>query len=64
MHFDGGGGGGEAAFISSGDIAFSGGIPSMKKKFVHIIFVTNTCKCIILRLNSPALKGNHPLNVS
>ena len=28
MHFDGGGGGGEAAFISSGDIAFSGGIPA------------------------------------
>ena len=40
MHFDGGGGGGEAAFISSGDIAFSGGIPSMKKNFCsyHIYY--------------------------
>ena len=49
MHFDGGGGGGEAAFISSGDIAFSGGIPSMKKKFVHIIYITNTKLANVLK---------------
>ena len=35
MHFDGGGGGGEAAFISSGDIAFSGGIPAKYEEYSY-----------------------------